>query len=412
MKTGFVVITLAAAVSGGCGWTSRENLQASVTYSKDVAPLLSKYCVECHQHGGIAPFPLQTYEHAKSYKGSIVRAILSRHMPPFGADDTGLPIQNSLWMSDTEIDVFESWLAQGAERGENIAPLRPSRSPFVIENPSIEPKMAEPYQPNVTSERDEFRCFVLDATASEYSFLTAIDVIPGVKQQVHHAVIFQLDKEAQGNAEAADAQDPLPGYDCGSGMFFGSIVHVWAPGMGAVKFHPGTGVLIYPGTESSGKFLMQIHYSYYPGGPLPDQTKVQMAFGTQTPSRLITVSGINNVNFSIPACSAPPCAPHTSEHRVTYGSATRIYGIFPHMHRLGVQIQLNLTRNGQTTRLVNVPKYDFHWQRFYFLETPLDIAVGDELSISCTWVNNRNEVVTVGERTIDEMCLAFTYQEF
>ena len=36
-----------------------------VDYSRDVAPILSANCLECHRSGDVAPFPLQTYEEVK-----------------------------------------------------------------------------------------------------------------------------------------------------------------------------------------------------------------------------------------------------------------------------------------------------------------------------------------------------------
>src|SRR5678815_4237470 len=36
-----------------------------VTWFQDVAPILSRHCMTCHQDGGIAPFSLTEYDSAK-----------------------------------------------------------------------------------------------------------------------------------------------------------------------------------------------------------------------------------------------------------------------------------------------------------------------------------------------------------
>ena len=45
--------------------------EASVTYSKDVAPILYKNCVGCHRPNDIAPMSLLTYKDARPWAASI-----------------------------------------------------------------------------------------------------------------------------------------------------------------------------------------------------------------------------------------------------------------------------------------------------------------------------------------------------
>src|SRR5207302_10852787 len=52
--------------------------QASVTYSKDVAPLLADRCGMCHHAGGSAPFSLLTYADAKQHATQIAAVTARR----------------------------------------------------------------------------------------------------------------------------------------------------------------------------------------------------------------------------------------------------------------------------------------------------------------------------------------------
>src|SRR5215469_5238336 len=56
--------TLAKTPSVGCvfeSWKDSGPLPAKVTYSRDIAPILSANCVTCHRPGEVAPFSLMHY---------------------------------------------------------------------------------------------------------------------------------------------------------------------------------------------------------------------------------------------------------------------------------------------------------------------------------------------------------------
>src|SRR5687767_14505655 len=67
----------------GSDSSSLRAQRASVTFTKDVAPILFKACVSCHRPEGVAPFSLLTYEDAKSHAAAIVAATRDRVMPPW-----------------------------------------------------------------------------------------------------------------------------------------------------------------------------------------------------------------------------------------------------------------------------------------------------------------------------------------
>ena len=50
----------------------------SVTYARDVAPILQNSCQMCHQPGGIGPMSLMTYEQARQWAPLIKERVESR----------------------------------------------------------------------------------------------------------------------------------------------------------------------------------------------------------------------------------------------------------------------------------------------------------------------------------------------
>lgn len=85
--------------SAAAGTGSSGSNGGVVSYSLDIAPLLSKRCVSCHDAGKQAP-ALNTYAAAKAAGGRIVSRTGAGTMPPGGA---GIP--------QAERDLFAAWAA-------------------------------------------------------------------------------------------------------------------------------------------------------------------------------------------------------------------------------------------------------------------------------------------------------------
>jgi len=58
----------------------------SVTFAKDVAPILYKNCVDCHRPTMFAPMSLVTYEDARPWARAIKQRVVRKEMPPWSAD--------------------------------------------------------------------------------------------------------------------------------------------------------------------------------------------------------------------------------------------------------------------------------------------------------------------------------------
>jgi hypothetical protein len=72
--------------------------------------------------------------------------------------------------------------------------------------------------------------------------------------------------------------------------------------------------------------------------------------------------------------------------------------------------------DGTVVPLVHVENWDFNWQTGYELKTPLRLPKGSRVDLEAHYdnssgnplnPNNPPKVVTWGEQTTDEMCLAF-----
>ena len=96
----------------------------SVTFTKDIAPILQRSCQNCHRDGGGAPMPLITYEQVKMWAPAIMyrTAIRDRMgaMPPFFVEkDIGIDAFKSDYsLDDVEIAMIQAWASNGTALGD------------------------------------------------------------------------------------------------------------------------------------------------------------------------------------------------------------------------------------------------------------------------------------------------------
>ena len=63
-----------------------EESNPTVTFNKDVLPILQKNCQTCHRPGQIGPFSMLSYKETRPWAKAIKAAVGSRTMPPWFAD--------------------------------------------------------------------------------------------------------------------------------------------------------------------------------------------------------------------------------------------------------------------------------------------------------------------------------------
>ncbi|HWO20545.1 MAG TPA: hypothetical protein VNO30_17365 [Kofleriaceae bacterium] len=377
-------------------------------FYEDVAPILAKSCVSCHQEGGVAPFSLITYEDAIGFAAAMPSAVRTRQMPPWGTDNSGAcnTYQDARWLTDDEIATIAAWAEGDRQKGDPAAaPRLPDPLPGL---PRVDKTaaMPEPYTAD-TRLGDDYRCFIVDPAIAQDAFLTGFEVRPGEPSVVHHMLLFQLQTaEAEAAAAQLDAQSPGPGYTCfgGVGSAASSLVGVWAPGVRASRYPEGTGLPVKGGR----KMVVQIHYHNH-GAPLADKTAIDLMIEPTVaePSFLYLLAA--------PNLYLPPGKPEivtTNQYQLPgFLGQYNVWGVFPHMHTRGRSLRVEVDHAGQNQCITDVPRWDFNWQQGYFYDgAPRIAGGGDTVRITCTHnTTMEDQPITWGEGTDDEMCLAFLY---
>ena len=458
-----VIASLVCAIGIGCSLSNPTGTSpapipgdTSVTFHRDVEPLLQKSCQSCHVAGGIAPFPLVTYDDAKTYGDLIVAQTQARTMPPFGARTSStcappLPYADDPSLSDAQLAMLQKWRDIGRPEGDPKDAPPPLAPPVMgIANPTITMTPDAGY--TVADGGDQFRCFVLDPKVTSATYITAGAVLPGNSAVVHHMLLF-ADPKRESLAKA-----PIGGqYDCfgGSGITDSSLVMPWAPGGQPMKLPDGVAMPVDPGTL----LVMQIHY--HPSAQATnrmDKTSIQLKMDPTPPNYLALTRLIGNFNGPIPTAPGDGLQPDPddrdkAEFRVPAGATAHSETMFftlpaqikgvpipelsvlstgGHMHYVGRDVRVGYKRASDQSEqcLLDIPQWDFSWQRGYAFQAPIDqlpkLHPGDRIEVKCTYDNSLDNPwlmkalmeqglsqpkdVVLGESTLDEMCLgAFTF---
>ncbi|MBL9038727.1 MAG: hypothetical protein JNG84_09455 [Archangium sp.] len=395
------VLVVAVFLAGCTGAGSAADSGTGPTWYEDVLPITQKQCANCHAVGGIAPFPLETYEQAKALATMMKSAVTERRMPPWmPSGDCGGTFRDERRLTQAEIDVIAAWADSGAREGD-ASKAPPAPAPLGV-LPRIDATVAMPeaYTPT-RSLSDDYRCFLIDPGLTSTKQLTGYDILPGNRAVVHHVIMYLVDKA---NAERADREAAGPGWTCfgASGVRGdGPAVGAWAPGSPSVIFPAGTGITL----EAGKAFAMQVHYNTA-GGTGSDLTTVKLMYATSPVTGAYLLPVVDD-DFSIPPGATGYS--HSKDFENTLPINVRIWGLLPHMHTKGARITLTAGPNSTDTCLVDVPRWDFRWQQQYYRPTAFELKPSEKFRINCSWNNPTSRTITWGEGTDDEMCFAYVY---
>jgi len=377
---------------------------ADVTYHNRISRIMQRHCVECHRDGGVGPFALDTYEDVIAHAGMVKQVVERGIMPPwFAAQPKSNAVSTTVhtpWANDRSLAADEkkdllAWIAAGKPEGDRQNAPQPQKydTGWLIGKPDAIFQFAKPVSIKATGVMPYQNIFV-ETNLSEDKWVQAIEVQPGDRGVVHHALVFVVGDEDGDEPDNAAAE---------RGGFWGIYV-------------PGNSALIYPQgfakrIPKGAKLKFQMHYT--PNGTATtDQTRIGLIWAKEPPQHEVRVAGIVNARISIP----PGADNHREEATLRLPMDATIMGFLPHMHLRGKACKYEVTRSdGKTTTLLDIPRYDFNWQLLYRYFEPLSLKAGDALRFTA-WYDNSDKnpanpdptkTVRWGSQTFDEMHLGY-----
>lgn len=384
------------------------------TWAEHIAPILYKQCVSCHRSGAIAPFELLTYQDAYLHRFAVENAVVSRHMPPFPPDTKYQRYAAENVLTDAQIQTIKNWVTQNAPQGDpSVAPAVPNfPRGSQVGTPDAVLRAPTYTVPNLSS--DLYRCFVVPSGVNVDRFLSAVEVIPGNANIVHHVLIYQ---DTTGRGRVLDAADPEPGYTSfgGVGIDNPPLIGSWVPGAKVRRFPQNMGVRLARNSD----LIVQIHYPRGSTGQV-DSTKINLFF-TPNSTGVREIRNIPLINHVTSLTNGPLSIPanttRTFNARFTAPLEVTAITVGPHMHLIGRSIKSwVITPQGDTIKLINIPNWSFHWQGNYMFQKLLRIPRFSRIEAQAFYDNTTNNPfqpsnpprnVQLGEATTDEMMLIY-----
>ena len=365
---------------------------AKVTYSKDVAGILNKRCVECHRKGEPAPMALTSYKEVRPWAAAIREAVASTKMPPWLADPAHGVFKNDRRLTDAEKQTIVQWVKDGAQEG-NSKDL-PALPEFVegwnIGKPDIVFDIGADFDVPASGVVP-YKYFRVPSNFTEDMWVEAAEIRPDKRDVVHHVIVFMIDPTGQ--VRGGDGSNLLIGF---------------APGDPALALEPGTAKLVKAGTT----FNIQMHYTPNGKAGFVDRTRFGLRFAKKPVTRQAITGRALQFNLKIP----PGDPNYEVKSTWTAKDDVEIHGFMPHMHVRGKDFQYTVVYpDGRSEIALKVPKYDFNWQLSYALTEPLKLPKGTRIDCVAHYDNSANnksnpdptKEVRWGDQTWEEMMIGW-----
>ena len=382
----------------------------SVTFSKDVAPILQKNCQGCHRPGEAAPMSLRTYQEARPWAKAMKQAVLAKKMPPWFADAQYGHFRNDRSLPQKDIDTLVSWVDAGAPEGDPKDLPQPLA--FVdgwnIGQPDMVLEMPEPFQVPASG-TIEYQYVVLPYKFTEDRWVQMAEVRPGNRAMVHHVIAYIRDGSSKWMRDKKPGELFVPEADANGNRpsLNGDLLSGFAPGLPPSILEPGQGRLIRAGSD----IVLQLHYTAN-GHAGEDRTKVGVVFCKQAPHERVMTLAASNSKFTIP----PGDPNYQVDASFELGHDAKLSALLPHMHLRGKDFQYRLVYpSGETETILRVPHYDFGWQLWYQPVSDIVLPKGTQVAATAHFDNSVNnphnpdstKAVTWGDQSWEEMMIGF-----
>jgi hypothetical protein len=407
-----LVVLLAGALTarnaGGAG--PRAQGPSQITFAHDIAPITYQNCATCHHTGEVAPFPLVTYHDVAKRAQQIAIVTQSHYMPPWKASSNCPDFQGERRLTDAQIALIQKWVTQDAPEGNprDLPPAPHFNSDWTLGPPDIVLQPKGEYH-LAADGNDVYQCFVIPTNYTEDRYLSAVEVRPGNHRVVHHVIAYL---DTSGKARQLAGNDPAGSYTSFGGPGFSATGSLggWAPGMDPIHMPTGTGILL----PKSADIVLQVHY-HKDGKPEDDLTRIGLYFAKYPVDKQLDIAATIDPWIRIPAGDHS----YIARANLPVLANITVLGVMPHMHLLGHDMTVTAALpDGKKQLLVKVPDWDFNWQTIYMYKDPLHLPKGSSISLVAHYDNStdnaRNpnippKLVTWGEQTTDEMCIAFVF---
>jgi hypothetical protein len=355
----------------------------TISYVKNISPLLKNKCLTCHTPEGVAPWSMDNYEKIRSWGPMMREAIRTQRMPPWHADPQYGTFKEDASLTTQETYNLVAWIEQDMPYGSGQDPL------LAIEDSLHQKKSKNPADLTFSFEedylipaqgKDVFVNIEANNIITQDIWVKAIRIKPSNYRVVHHAniVIIPDTKTLPQEDDLLFKEEWLE--QTGEKAMEGRMIAGYSPGSQMLTLPEDTGFFIPKGS----KMVFYMHY-IPTGKPEKDRTEVQLYLHPKPPRYIQSVKVISNRKINI----KPEEKEYFLEAQHTFENDILLTAIQPHMHYRGKSMRFYAYYpDGKSEILLSVPNYKFRWQRIYTLAKPKKIPSGTTLRVEGIYDNS------------------------
>ncbi len=341
----------------------------TVTWCRDVAPIVQRHCQVCHRAGQVGPFEIRTYRDAADRAETIREAVADGRMPPWGANPAFGHFRDDPSLGEREKQQLLAWVDGDCPEG-NPADLPPPAvfaDGWSIGPPDAVVSMPAPFTVPARGVV-EYQSFTVDPGFREDRWVVAAEIRPGNRKVVHHCNVFLQPPGVEGVWE----QGTLGSY-CLAAMAQGTPPLVLTDGM-AKRIPAGW------------KLVFVMHYTPI-GLEQTDRTSIALRFAERSSMKKEVATKL----MLEPNLRIPPGEPdYRVEQTWRVNDDVLLLAFFPHMHLRGKSFRYEAVYpDGREEILLDVPRFDFAWQFRYALTEPKRLPAGSLLRCTAVYDNSK-----------------------
>src|SRR2546426_7897795 len=150
--------------------------RGTLTFNKDVAPIVFQHCASCHRPGQAGPFNLLAYADVKKRAKQVAEVVGKRYMPPWLPERGLVEFANDRSLTVEQIGVIRQWAADGAMEGAaaDLPALPKWTEGWQLGSPDLVVKLPQPYA-LAAEGKDVYRNFVVPIHVSERKYVKGVE---------------------------------------------------------------------------------------------------------------------------------------------------------------------------------------------------------------------------------------------
>ena len=372
----------------------------------DVAPIIQRKCVICHNPSSSGPINYINYEDVAGRSAMFKHVLENDLMPPWFVDPNTGPWKNDLSLTPKEKALLLKWVADGTpKRSKKTRILWPETMKL---NAAPDYVIHLPEKVLIPSEGSKvIKVFNIQTNFKEDKWISTVKFLLKPKV-IHHIVLYimNLSSSRPNNIEHMS----MSFIERVSMFFVASGGNENIKKRKILKSNREIGYKLPQGS----KLVLEVHYESIGKETIDDFTQVQISFHRKKPKYKGIVYSINNQGINIP--------PQVSNYKIRTSykiqQTMHLIKVHSHMHLRGKASSIFVVDpKGLRKRIFGIDPYISTFENIHELATPLIVLKGSILEC-INWFDNSknnpinpnpNKQVRYGLFTEDEMSQCYFF---